>query len=133
MLKEHKALINMFKNAKIHVTTDNVAEAMEDWAEALSTSTESVMNSLGLSFDYSELDDSKHRVIAQSRLREIYALLSIVRPWFRSDMDCWTWFVNKQLTPFSDLTPSEVVTRYQSRGIKSLRSWVNDRNMGHFQ
>lgn len=123
----------MFKNSKIHVTTDNVAEIMESWAEALSTSTQSIANSLGLSFEFSELGDIKSRDIAQCRLREVYGLLSNVRPWFKSDIECWTWFINKQLVPFSNLTPSEVVMRYQSRGIRSLRSWVNDRNMGHFQ
>ncbi|MDY6927424.1 MAG: hypothetical protein SWN10_10030 [Pseudomonadota bacterium] len=108
-------------------------DSWENWAKALSIPTQTIMYSIGLSFELSNLQDSVNHPIVKKRLRDIYALLNSVRPWFESNKECWTWFVTKQLPAFSPLTPSEIVKRYQDRGINALYNWIEERKTGNFQ
>ena len=109
-------------------------DSLENWAKALSIPTQTVMYSIGLSFELSNLlQDPVNKLIVKKRLRDIYALSNSVRPWFESDDECWTWFVSKQLPAFSPLTPSEIVRRYQDRGINTLYEWIEERKTGNFQ
>ena len=109
-------------------------DSLENWAKALSIPIQTIMYSIGLSFELSNLlQDPVNKLIVKKRLRDIYALLNSVRPWFESDKECWDWFVSKQLPAFSPLTPSEVVRHHHGRGINALHDWIDERKAGNFQ
>ena len=91
------------------------------------------MRALGLSSTLKELEEPTNRKLALKRLSEIDSLLNAVRPWFMSDGECWSWFMNEKLEAFSHLTPSQIVGNYQGRGINALRLWVDERKAGGFQ
>lgn len=108
-------------------------DSLENWAKALSIPTQTVMYSIGLSFELSNLQGPVNKLIVKKRLRDIYSLLNSVRPWFESDSECWTWFVSKQLPAFYPSTPSEIIRRYQNGGINALYNWIEERKTGNFQ
>ena len=108
-------------------------DSLENWAKALSIPTQTVMYSIGLSFELSDLRNPVNKLLVKKRLRDIYALLNSVRTWFESDKECWTWFVSKQLPAFSPSTSSEIVRRYQDKGINALFDWIEERKTGNFQ
>ena len=125
----------MFKSAEINIAHENIIESIDELARAYSTSTTTFLHALGLSFELAELDNDnpENRAQASKRLCEIDTLLSAVRSWFSSDSECWCWFINEQLVAFSYLTPSQIVRRYQSRGITLIREWAEERKLGNFQ
>ncbi len=125
----------MFKSAEINIARENIIESLDELASAYSTSTTTFLLALGLSFELAELDNDnpENRAQALKRLCEIDSLLNAVRSWFTSDSECWSWFMNEQLVAFSHLTPSQIVRRYQSRGITLIREWAEERKLGNFQ
>lgn len=108
-------------------------DSLENWAKALSIPTQTIMYSIGLSFELSDLRNPVNKLIVKKRLRDIYSLLNSTRPWFESDSQCWTWFVSEQLPAFSPSTPSEIVRHYHGRGINALQEWIDERKAGNFQ
>ena len=60
-------------------------DSLENWAKALSIPAQTVMYSIGLSFELSDLRNPVNKLLVKKRLRDIYALLNSVRPWFESD------------------------------------------------
>ena len=104
-------------------------------AGAYSISTTSFLHALGLSFELAKLDNDnpENRAQASKRLCDIDSLLSAVRSWFSPDREGWSWFMNEQLVAFSHFTPSQIVRRYQSRGITLIREWAGQRKLDNFQ
>lgn len=117
----------------INFCSEKIIESIDALARAYSTSTSSFMRAIGLSSTLKELMEPTNRKLALKRLSEIYSLLSSVRPWFTSDNDCWSWFMNEKLMAFSHLTPSKIMGNFQDRGINALRLWVDERKAGSFQ
>jgi hypothetical protein len=125
----------MFKSAEINFAHENIIESLDELARAYSTSTTTFLHALGLLFELAELDNDnpENRAQVSKRLCEIDSLLNAVRSWFLSDSECWSWFMNEQLVAFSHLTPTQIVSRYQSRGITLIREWAEERKLGNFQ
>ncbi len=125
----------MFKCSEINFTPEKIVENLDVLAQTYSIRTITFLRSIGLSFEITELDNDNpaNRAQALNRLCEIDTFLNSARLWFTSDNECWTWFMNEQLEAFSHLTPSEIVRRYQGRGINALLEWAEERNLGNFQ
>lgn len=117
----------------INFCSENIIESIDAMAITYSTSTYSFLRAIGLSSAQKELEKPTNRKLVLKRLSDIDSLLNAVRPWFTSDSNCWSWFMNEKLIAFADLTPSKIVGHYQDRGINALRVWIDERKAGNFQ
>ncbi|MCG7639704.1 hypothetical protein [Alteromonas sp. CNT1-28] len=64
---------------------------------------------------------------------EITELLQRVNDWFDSEQATRIWFNTERLAAFDNLTPRQVVERYQAKGIHELNNWITEREFGGFQ
>jgi len=108
-------------------------EDPERWAKAFCTTPGHIMRMLDLPEQALNQAEHLRQPAIQTRLVEVHSLLNRVRPWFRSDLACWTWFISEPLPSFGRLPALEVVKQYPEKGIEALHDFITARDMGGFE
>ena len=53
--------------------------------------------------------DLRQAAPTQRHLKDLYAIICIVRPWTRTAADSWIWYCSKRLERFGDRTPAAMI------------------------
>ncbi|MGR3591613.1 MAG: hypothetical protein ACU0B9_19730 [Limimaricola soesokkakensis] len=56
----------------------------------------------------------------QRHLKDLYAIICVVRPWTRSTSDSWAWYHAKRLDRFGGLTPAGMVEQDRCTELKDF-------------
>jgi len=108
-------------------------EDPERWAKTFCTTPDHIVRMLDLPESALTGGDKLRQPSVQTRLLEVHSLLNRVRPWFRSDMATWTWFISEPLASFGRLPPIEVLKQYPDKGVEALHDYITARDMGSFE
>ncbi|SDF13218.1 hypothetical protein [Limimaricola pyoseonensis] len=56
----------------------------------------------------------------QRRLKELYCILSVIRPWTRSASDSWSWYHGRRLAGLDGRTPAAMVNEGRYSELKEF-------------
>ena len=67
-----------------------------------------------------DLEDLATAAPDQARLRDLYSIISIVRPWTMTAAEAWSWCLRKRLDRFSGLTPAALLGAGRAAELKAF-------------
>ncbi|GAA0373420.1 hypothetical protein GCM10009092_42000 [Bowmanella denitrificans] len=69
----------------------------------------------------------------QTRLVDVKAILTRVRPWFDSDLEAWAWYVGKPIPSLDGLTAAETIKLYGNDGVSAVQDFITSKELGGFE
>jgi hypothetical protein len=67
------------------------------------------------------------------RINSILNIFDALQIWFDSPKQAWSWFTERKISGFGDLTASEVVVQNPDEGVSAVQSYIDSKNLGGFE
>jgi len=108
-------------------------KVVETWAEELNISVEKLVLSLGFK-PSTLLETSKEGLEHNSHdIKRIKRLLKKLENRFENKHQIWEWFTSEKIPALGEITPSDVIKKFNGKGIDTLLEYIEHKELGGFE